>query len=362
MFTFAQQFSLAFAPKISSLISILSSSFVIVEIIRSPERRSRLYHRLVLCMNICQSIQSCCHFTGTWAMPNDTRETVGAIGNNFTCKTQAFLLSSPGTCVPIYYSLLSVLSYVAIKNDFDEKKYKKLEPAIHIIAIVIPFTLSVTGLLFGFFHPAGGWCWVDSHPLYCELDPNVECEILIHPYYRTAVSYISLFFGCGMTLVTMLIYYEVKKQEKKSNSSTVAYSRTKSRIVLLQCGLYLIVCILSYFGSYVARMIQWKQRRVIYPLHMVSTILITLQGFFNMVVYLFLRNTAKNRSIVHNAPFRSMDTMSNSRNASNMIQGNEFSIFDGSRSNAVSSESNEISDVQMDDEVILTASVTYVNE
>ena len=55
-------------------------------------------------------------------------------------------------------------------------------------------------------------------------------------------------------------------------------------------------------------------------------------------------------------------TMLNSRNVSNVIQVNEFSIFDGVRSNAVSSESNEISDVQMDDEVILTASVTYVNE
>ena len=295
-------------------------------------------------------------------MPSDTIETVGAIGNNFTCKTQAFLVVGPGMSVPIYYSLLSVLSYVAIKNDFDEKKYKKLEPVIHVISITIPLALSTTGLIFGFYHPAGAWCWVDSHPFNCELDRNIDCEIIVHRYYRSAFSSIALFFGSGMILMTMLIYYEVKKQEKTNNSSTVAYSPTKSRIVLLQCGLYLIVCVISYFGSYVARMIQWKQRRVIYPLHMVSTILITLQGFFNMVVYLFLRNTAKNRSIVHNAPFRSMDTMSNSRNASNMIQGNEFSIFDGSRSNAVSSESNEISDVQMDDEVILTASVTYVNE
>merc|ERR1719203_1061456 len=152
-------------------------------------------------MNISNSLMSCCHFVGTWAIPYGTPGVVGAFGTEITCKFQGALLSF-GFSVPYYYTSLSVISYIAIRNDFDEKKYEKIEPIIHIVVLGIPSAISIVGLKDNFFHPAGPWCWVDSFPSGCEGNPEVECIYPVAAYYRQLLLLTMVFFSI-LTIMMM---------------------------------------------------------------------------------------------------------------------------------------------------------------
>jgi len=365
-----QLFAIGFVPKAPALLSLCSSGYVVLEILRSQERRSRLYHRIVLWMNISTSIMAGCHFVGTWAMPHGTPGSMGALGNDITCKIQGALLTCPGFSVTAYYASLSVISYVAVKNDFKDKHNKNIEPVIHFISVGIPFILALIGLKYNYFNPAGAWCWVDHLPSGCDHDPNVECIHRVDGFYKILL--ISCMYSLTiLTLVMMiLIYCKIRKEEKSTEDSYSGEDRRshehqkKSKIVLLQISLYCLSYVLTYILIFLVRMMQWTTGKFNITLYSAAIFLVASQGFLNMIVYILLRNSAKYRFALSQA--RPGQTTSQEEeqatNDSTIISNSqensryEFSIFEGTRP----SPSPQI--WNGGNTVIPVANVSYVSE
>ena len=314
---------------------------------------------------------------------------IGASGTNLTCTVQASLIMFPGYSITIYYASLSLISYIAVKNAFNEMKYKKIEPIIHMVALGLPLGLMVIGIKKNYFNPGGPWCWVNSFPSGCEANEEVECQLKVKTAYRGILERIMNGMLMFMLIMMLLIYYEIKKSRKPDESmagnaaDAARFRRQKSRIVLLQIFLYFSAFFVTYIVGIAVRTTQWDKPTFMFPANMAGIVLVSMQGFFNMMVYVLLRNSAKNRHTNTHGPFRHVTAFCDNSNGvgvnnSNILasgqQGSsyEFSIFEGIAPPEIwenfmgqSGESNDektLEDAQSvhEDEVIMRASVTYV--
>jgi len=172
-----QQRAYAYAMKPFAALSFLSGGFVIYHLlVQRRDKLQRMYHRIILAMNICVVTVAAADFVGTWAMPVGTPYRLGAAGNQTTCTTQGFARIVFYLAVPYYYSSLSIYSYVAVEKSFMEKNYRHIEKWIHRGAIIVTIPLAIFFLLFKKINPGLVGCSVEEYPLGCIDDPNVPCQ------------------------------------------------------------------------------------------------------------------------------------------------------------------------------------------
>ena len=106
--TSTQRASLALIPKITSLLSILSAVWLLVEILTQSAKRQQTYHRLVAAWSLYQLLTSGFLFLSTWPIPNDHGDIYhGALGNETTCRIQGFFWQLELDEYPVY-SLVAV--------------------------------------------------------------------------------------------------------------------------------------------------------------------------------------------------------------------------------------------------------------
>ena len=88
----AQQATLAITPKITGLLSILGSSWIVVEVLTQKNKRNNVYNRLLCAMSFFDVLSSIALFASTWPIPRDTEDIIFAVGNEKTCVAQGFLI------------------------------------------------------------------------------------------------------------------------------------------------------------------------------------------------------------------------------------------------------------------------------
>ena len=71
LFSHHQQVALALLPKFSGVVSIISSVWIVIEVLKEPSKRSNVYHRLICGMSIWAGIVSASMFLSTWPMPTN---------------------------------------------------------------------------------------------------------------------------------------------------------------------------------------------------------------------------------------------------------------------------------------------------
>ena len=73
-----QQMVLAILPKISSVLSLFGSFWIIVEVLTdnhsSKPKRQQPYHRLLFAMSVYDVLESFWNFASTWPIPADTED------------------------------------------------------------------------------------------------------------------------------------------------------------------------------------------------------------------------------------------------------------------------------------------------
>lgn len=74
LFTHNQQVALALLPKVSGFFSMISSVWIVVEVLKETSKRSNVYHRLMCGMSIWVSLISASMFLSTWPMPTNNGE------------------------------------------------------------------------------------------------------------------------------------------------------------------------------------------------------------------------------------------------------------------------------------------------
>lgn len=196
----AQQFALAFFPKITGLCSCLFSLFVIVTIIRTDNRSFRAYHRLVLGISISDLSSSFSLALSTWPIPRDSG-VLWASGNDAICTTQGFF-NHLGVIATFYNVSLNLYFLLVVRYGWKDAKIHKIEPLLHGIPLGWGFATAIYAAGRGLFGNALLWCWIRS--VY-----DTERWIL---YYAPLTVNIFL-----MMVTSLMMYLHVRKVERKTN-------------------------------------------------------------------------------------------------------------------------------------------------
>jgi hypothetical protein len=99
-FSRSQQVALAVVPKVSGALSMLGSSWIIVEVLTQRTKRENVYNRLLCAMSILDVIVSSWLFASTWPIPKRTEGVAFSVGTQNTCIAQGFFLQL-GIATPI---------------------------------------------------------------------------------------------------------------------------------------------------------------------------------------------------------------------------------------------------------------------
>jgi hypothetical protein len=196
---------IAIAPNFSAFLSIVGSTFIIQDILRSHWKNSRraasasssgvgvrnstrsrrctppktlhnsAFYRLILGLSLSDWLLSIAWFMTTWPIPKDEyvldnpSETVyGNSGSTQTCAVQGFFIQL-GIMSPMYNSLLACYYYMAIRYGWGGDKFKRrIEYAGHAIAIGFGLGTSIAGSILELYNHATLFCWIAPYPAGCD--------------------------------------------------------------------------------------------------------------------------------------------------------------------------------------------------
>ena len=171
-----EQKAIAFAPKAPAILSLVSSFCVIHFFVTHPEKRAKIYHRMAFAMSLYGIILSAVFITGTSAFPTNTLNSYGAMGSTGTCTLQGVGAQLSCAGIPLYYSSLSIYSYLSIKAQFKEDKIAWIEPWIHGAINTYTVGTSIILIITKNLNPSGPVCWIETFPERCGRDTTIPCQ------------------------------------------------------------------------------------------------------------------------------------------------------------------------------------------
>ena len=127
--------------KITAALSILGSSYVIQDILRSPEKRNEsIYHRLMFGLSCSDIIFSFFGwFLGTWVMPKELN--LFAVGSESACIVSGFFHYMTDLSTPSYNCSLATFYFLQLKLNWTKRRIKAIEKWFHIL----PWTVGLIG-------------------------------------------------------------------------------------------------------------------------------------------------------------------------------------------------------------------------
>lgn len=293
-----EQLLLAYLPKFPAIISFLSSVCVIVSVSRSNKKKKKMYHRIACVMAFYGILQSCIFMIGTTAFPKNTPQVKGAAGTYSSCTVQGFFVQLT-MAIPYYYSSLSVYSFLAIRNDFNQERIAWVEKWIHGIVHILTVPSAVYLVPKDAYNPSGPFCWISRFPLDCGPKTGVTC-IRSSPrslVYSTCFVAIPAGLSAVMSFVIMARIYRTQvKKEKESEMKNhgkkkflAAARKKKSGIIAKQACLYLFAFILGYGPSAITRTLKMLGKKSSNYFWVFSACMTALQSSFFTFVYFWLQ-------------------------------------------------------------------------
>ena len=344
----AEQFKvLATIPMVSGSLSVFGSTVIICNVLRSSEKLSTTYHRILFGMSSMDILCSSGILLSTVPFPRDTPSLWGHLyGNTTTCTIQGVIFFSGNIASNMYNCSLALFYMLTIVYGVrDEVMKKRIEPCFHVVPLIYLVSANTFLLIKKSFNPLATLCMITPYPRGCQLNPNVPCTRGEHGFQHIWVFHgwpvIGMFFF--VLLIMAKLYLAVRFQEKKMQSylvvtstlpesiqqlrrnrtsdeepstsaqgtpSSTSLSRTlsffrkifcfsqptqtsprrrnpfarKRREAMIQCFLY----VLAYFVSYLFTTIHHialKRGQLVYILWILTQVTVPLQGFLNFLVF-----------------------------------------------------------------------------
>lgn len=288
----------AIAPKPFSLLSILGSGYILQHIFRKKERRTQVYHRILIGLSIYDIIMSFTFVWGTWAVPIGTPEVYLASGTQQTCNAQAFL-QQLGVATPIYTAELAIYYFLVISAGWKEERLKKIEIIFHIIPTFLAFTSSIVGIVTNSFESSILWCWYGPDygayrfgffygPLWfcivlvCILMCAIYVKVLmqerrVKKYQHHQHTVINV----GETTESAATTESKKKKEKESKKASA--SKRIAEQAIFYSGSFFITWLFPTWARIYEMVNPGKEAP--FAIIILFTILTPLQGLFNVFVY-----------------------------------------------------------------------------
>jgi hypothetical protein len=154
--------ALAILPKVTGGLSLIFSATTAAYVCKSPKRREKFYHRLILGISLADISSSVWLAMSTWPIPSNSGALYSS-GNLATCRAQGFFTQA-GISSSIYNSSLSFFYLLAIKYGWREARLFHWEVVFHGVPILFGLGTAITALALDILHSANLWCWIGPNP------------------------------------------------------------------------------------------------------------------------------------------------------------------------------------------------------
>lgn len=268
--THAQQVALALGPKFSAGLSILGSSWIILEVLRDRKKLGLIYHRLMLGLSCLDVVISSAWWLSTWPVPSYVDELYGNVGTNATCTAQGFFIQLKAG-LPFYNSFLALYFVAVVRFGWTERRLQQMEPWLHSAALSMAVGTSAVSAALGLFGNANLWCWIDGQ----------------YPLYRMLFFYVWYWASLAIVTVSMLtVVWTVARQERASLRYSANNYRGNTKKVATQAVLYIFAFYVTALFATIVRVFQAFSTNVPFWAIMCMTIFYPAQGFLNAMIYI----------------------------------------------------------------------------
>eukprot|EP00816_Leptocylindrus_hargravesii_P003429 CAMPEP_0196809544 /NCGR_PEP_ID=MMETSP1362-20130617/9465_1 /TAXON_ID=163516 /ORGANISM="Leptocylindrus danicus, Strain CCMP1856" /LENGTH=418 /DNA_ID=CAMNT_0042184267 /DNA_START=208 /DNA_END=1464 /DNA_ORIENTATION=- len=284
--------------------SMAGSCYIIWKVVGDKEKRetkwTRMYHRLLFSMSVCDVLSSFGLFLGSWPSPADNLnesiydiDLIGNVGNTSTCNAQGFIVTLGASGTNCYNAILAVYFLLIVKYGWPETRLQKIEKIFHLYGTVVPFSISLGFLLLGWYSTAVPTCFVMAYPWGCFLD-DTEHECIRQPQlwngvmsYGTltliAVMAINLVVISSCMIRTMLHVRRIEKKALRFAADRGIRQRNqlrKSKMVLKVACWYIFSYIMILVSFAVLALVEAGEYTV--P---ICSFFLSSQGTINAIVY-----------------------------------------------------------------------------
>ncbi|KAL9183978.1 hypothetical protein ACHAXT_002064 [Thalassiosira profunda] len=322
--TEAKQAVLAWLPRVSAILSIIGSTFIIYDTVKNQKQRKSLSKKvnkqLLLGLSVFDILGAWGYVFTTLPIPEDHvyGPIYGAKGNEATCTAQCLIVCicaikgffiQLGTISAYMNVSLAVYYFLVIKQGWNDSRLTKIRWALFLTPIAVGLAWAFAGIKF-----------YDSLNLWCNNTASYWPDIPV-----------AIAIGVA-TIIMALVCWDVYKKEKASakwrggaaavNSSTAATEQNESKRccgiipklsrkgtsggdngrqslssqIFWQSFFYLLAFYLTW-PPYLALQYAWAGGRSFtnYGLILTAATMVPLQGFWNVLVYLRPRYLQKRR-------------------------------------------------------------------
>jgi hypothetical protein len=291
----AQDKSLVLISILPAILSIAGSSTIICLVYRGKFKGS--YHRLLFGASVYDICFSLSVVPGNVLIPKETSQRVWALGNEATCSAMGFMGLLGGSS--FYYSGILTFYYLCIIRFGvkDEFFARRIEPWLHLIAVGFPLAAAAYGAARGKFGEKNiqRGCYLNA----CiDGDQNSggsdECASDTARWILVGLAATLIYAAIIINNVIIVVHVcrTVKRSGRRASSTSESHD---SRIgaVAAQAFLYVAAMLLTYMWS-IAIFLMEDARGAeevaediakLYPLLVLESIFLPMQGFFNLIIY-----------------------------------------------------------------------------
>jgi hypothetical protein len=320
-YTLQQQKVLTFLPILPGILSIAGSLSVIYVILKDRHKKLKMvYQRLMLVMSVTDVIgTSGVTIMNGWAIPvgtegfsgrhsltatpqgtsefyaaQGTSEFYGARGTVTTCNFAGMFLVFVNGSTGTYSLMLSFYYLLVLRYDMGERWIARyVEPAIHVLALLLPFILGASAWHYELLNPMAGWhgwCGLRDAPFDCSSSDDVECDRGGEHYlsYMTIMFYWVITGWLIITVDMILIVLKVRATEKRLVRYSIGHSNDTFKRTR-QAGIQALLYIASYFVTFIFFILWWSpisNPTVLFALACLIKINYPMQGFWNALIYM----------------------------------------------------------------------------
>jgi len=306
----------------SAILSVSGSGVIVCKILRSMKRSSSPYDRIILGLSSCDFVSSFTYAVGPFLLPSDTSQRVWAFGNDTTCTWLGFFAQLACLWAIWYNCVLSFYYLLTVRFKVKRREFtRKYELWMHLPgAIFFPLTAFI-GLV-------GNWyseerfamlCWIGEVPKGC-YDTGDCWGALVAFIFGASTTVITIF---SVVINNIVIYVFVRKNLRSSPPSTagsfefecksgsdsesesegemsdIEGSTTQGHSIrhqlrheaAIQGFLYVSTFLLVFTPAFVMQVLEGmtnfgdENLSQMYPLLVLNSLLLPLQGFFNVFIY-----------------------------------------------------------------------------
>jgi hypothetical protein len=266
--------AVALIPKITGLLSLLGSSYIIFDIAvrnRGNKMFQTTFHRLLIGLSVADLFSSLAYFLSHWMFPAQVPLGTDpewyhvlfpyATGNQATCTTQGFLLQLGQLASILFTAFISIQFVLKVRYRWTASQMRRAEYVFFALGILIPLATSIWLTWIGAMNTtAGGICWIDVYPYVCMDSYLGWCRAnkrwgIYQDQYRMAVGTIPILVGLVIVMGSMVLLYltahRCAQQEQHQRSlpappqpssntrNSKQHQRRAQKTVLLSAFLYL---------------------------------------------------------------------------------------------------------------------------